>query len=233
MVKDKLISVDRLINGLPIYLKTLKSIFIHPFDFPKELNLNDKKQFIKSIDFITYSIALIFLLLLPIGIIHDQKIGKVFFLIRMLMQFVIVGIIFHYVLWLLGEKKYTIKYTLGIYAYLTGTFLPLSIIISYPIFIRFGPDILFEFKNNETIYLEELKNNFFLLVLMCILYIWLAIFSNRVFLSWISLTHNISKFKVFCSISIAAIVYGSLGIYLLIPLMNKIASIADIIFNAL
>ncbi|WP_207494399.1 hypothetical protein [Aridibaculum aurantiacum] len=232
-VEIKMISFDRLIKGFPNYFKTLKLILNHPYVYPRTINLNEDQQFWKAVDYATYSIIILFLLVFPVYLIHDEKVGKLVFFIRLLSQIALLGALFHFALKIFGAREYPINYTLSIYSYLTSTFMPFYIIALYPFLIKVGPAGLFGSLQDSIEAGEMLNNSMGFRIYFHISNYSLSILSLIVTLKWFSYTHGLTKTKIFFAMSLTGILGGTLLLFLINPLFNKIGHVIEKLADAL
>jgi hypothetical protein len=114
----KSISLGGLIQGFPLYFKTAREIVLHPTAFVTALDVNKEEGLGKAIEFVSYSILIFFVLLIPTFIAHDEKVSKLTFFARLLTQFAIYGVLMHLALKVMGSRNVRLKWTASVYAYL-------------------------------------------------------------------------------------------------------------------
>ena len=226
----KKISLERLIEGFPIYFRTARNITQDPSELPDDLNVTtpNKEQFWKAIDFLTYGLAVAFALLIPAFIIYGEKVSKLTFLIRFLTIFTIFGFLLHYALIVFGSRGIKTEGTFTVYAYVLGIFTPLYILLSYPLFLTFGPAAVFGGQVDPARIPPFFQEHLAAVgIYSAIVRIIFVVVSVAIFLAWFSKSHNISKVRVFLALGLAGFIDLLLLIIVINPFFNKVFIYVD------
>jgi hypothetical protein len=226
----KKISLERLIEGFPLYFRTARNISEEPSEVPDNLNVatTDKEQFWKAIDFLTYGLAIAFALLIPAFILYQEKVSKLTFLIRFLTIFFLFGLLLHYALIVFGARGTKSDRTYTVYAYLVGLSAPLYILLSYPLFLTFGPAAVFgsevDPKRIPPFFREHLAA---VGIYSGIVRVIFVIASVAILLAWFSKSHNINKIRVFLALGLSAFINLIILRIIITPFFNKIFVYVD------
>lgn len=226
----KKISLERIIEGFPIYFRTARNITEDPSELPDDLNvaITNKDQFWKAIDFLTYGLAIAFALLIPAFIIHDEKVAKLTFLVRFLTAFSLYGFLLHYALIVFGSRGVKTEGTYTVYAYVVGFFAPLYILLSYPLFLTFGPAAVFGSEVDPNRIPPFFREHLAAVgVYFGIVRIIFVVVSVAVFLAWFSKSHNIGKIRIFLALGLSGFISLMLLQIIINPFFNKVFVYAD------
>ena len=238
----KSISLERLIQGFPLYLKTAREIVLRPTAFVTALDVNNEKELGKAIEFVSYGIVICFVLLIPALIAHNEKLSKVTFFAWMLTQFVIFGVVIHLALKMVGSRNVRLKGTATVYAYIVGLCTPLYIVVSYPLFLVLGKKAIFgtptDFKamfGTPT----DIKAMFGttdireILLVMGLIVCWelvlgaLSIYGLVLMIKFFSKSHGISGFRVCLAVFLGGAVMAPVQMWVLNPLFNIVSPWVD------
>lgn len=233
--KIKSISLDRLIKGFPTYLKTVNKIFHNPIRFPDYVGKTS--QFSRALDYFSYSIVVMFIIIIPIYIVHSEKISKTIFLFRMLFQVGLFGLILHLFLKLFGAHSVPMKKTLSVYGYLCGTTMPLYFLLQYPLLLKLGPVVIFG-SGKEAFLAGQAAALTGQIGTIDIFYSYAAnIVLSIVFLivtvNWFHLSHKISKCRVCFSIFLSGLAGSPILLFVANPLLNQVSEWAEIILKTI
>lgn len=214
----KKISLERVIEGFPIYFRTARNITQDPSELPDDLNVTtpNKEQFWKAIDFLTYGLAVAFALLIPAFLIYQEKVSKLTFLVRYLTIFFIFGFLLHYALVMLGSRGVKTEGTYTVYAYVVGLFAPLYILLSYPLFLTFGSAPVFGGEGSPPRMPPSL------LIYLIIVRLVFVVVSVAIFLAWFSKSHKISKIRIFLALGLAGLINRVLSTFIIDPFFKHV-----------
>jgi hypothetical protein len=228
------ISLGNLINGFEDYVRVLGAIFRNITSYPKTLTSNETVEFRRGIRFIVFAIVLSFFITIPVYIYHKESVTKLVFFVRMIVNYVIWGLMLHYSLRIFGARNVTMKHTLTIYSYIMGIGLPSYLLLSLPILISFGPNIMFgsfddAYSTGVQYGIEHAddKNFLFLFWYQNISLVFLGYFLLFIMLFWISRSHGISKKRVFLSIVSIGILGSIIQGFILNPFFNTLYGVLD------
>jgi hypothetical protein len=211
------ISLSNLIDGFGDYRRTVSSVIRHPLTYPNSLAIDGEEAYRHALHLCSYCIALSFFLLIPIFAIFSAEVPKLTFLIRMLTQFSMYGILMHFCLKLIGRTDQSLRASLVVYAHVIAVGVPLAIIFQYPLLFSFGPAALFgtseDISRLEGFYLDHQLIWIYMLIYM----LAFSVLSLLIILNWYKTTHNVNRFRIFLSLVIAGWIGMLAQIFILNP----------------
>ena len=223
----KPISWERLVQGFPLYFKTVREIVLRPTKFVAVLDVKSGEQFWNAIEFVSYSIVICFVFLVPTFIAHKEKISKLTFFARLLAQYAICGILMHLALKLVGSRTVRLKGTATVYAYIVGVATPMYIVLSYPLMLMFGPKAIFGTPADVHEMSLILSKQIGVLVYMDLMLFAFSIYALVLMIRFISKSHVISKFRVFLAVLLVGGVLEFVQIWAINPLFNYVFAWVD------
>ena len=210
------ISLSALVDGFSNYIHTVLLILRHPFRFPETLEVDGDEAFKKAQALIFYCITFAFFILVPIFAIHGVEVPKLTFLVRMLVQFAVYGLLLHLSLRLIGRSTKNIKASMVAYTYIVIIGAPLALVLEYPILLSFGPAALFG-TQRDLLKLSAYYQEYPLLQIDAILsFIVIIIITVAVMPNWFSKTHRVGRVRAFLCMLIA----GAIGSVIQIVVLN-------------
>lgn len=214
------ISLDAIIKGFPTYLRILLEITLERSEFVR--HRYGQGIFLKNgILFLTYSVFISYILLIPAFLASDTEIGKWAYLLRTLFLYIYFGLFLQLAFRSLRGKGKAGK-TLGAYFYLCGTYLNLHILIFYPVLVKYGPEIMLSGE------LPADFNSLDPLFLICSLLVWmLSLLLLRVSLSWFSQIQKIGKWRVISTLVLASIPVSISYLFIVVPTATKIGNLLE------
>jgi hypothetical protein len=216
----KPISWERLVQGFPLYFKTVQEIVLRPTKFVAGLDVKSEEQFWNGIEFVSYSIVISFALLVPTFIAHKEKISKLTFFARLLVQYAIYGMLMHFALKLMGSRTVRLKGTATAYAYIVGLGTPMFIVLSYPLMLMFGPRAIFGTSADVREMSLVLSKQIGLLVYTDLTLFAFSIYALVLIIKFFSMSHMISKFRVVLAVFMVGGVMTFVQIWVINPLFN-------------
>src|SRR5437660_304910 len=112
----------------------------HPRSFAQRLGLRGSELFLRGTKFGLKSVAVSFLILVPVFFLHN-RVGKVK-MYELVLLFIVVayGGVMHLCLKLVGGSA-ALSETIGIYGYVLGVIAPGHILLGYPTYLKYGPEL--------------------------------------------------------------------------------------------
>jgi hypothetical protein len=221
------ISLKGLIQGFPAYFKTSREIVLRPAAFIATLNGKAEERFGKAIEYVSYGILISFVLLIPTFIAHHEKISKLTFFVRFIAQYAIYGIMFHLALRAVGSRTIRLKGTAAAYGYVGGMFLPLYIVLVYPLLLVLGPKGIFgtsaDVREMQLILIQHPG----ILAYSSIAQVPLGLYASVLMVKWFSRLHKISKLRTSLGLLVAGIGMAILQLWAINPLFNYMFAWVD------
>jgi len=182
------------------YFRDAMVVLAHPRSFANRLGLETNELFTRGTKFALKSVAVSFLLLVPVFWLHG-RIGKVE-MYELVLLFIVVayGAAIHVFLKLLGGSG-TLKDTIGVYGFFVGMIAPLHVVLGYPMYLKFGPELALAAspKTVEGLYPNGFPGDATAFIATNVMVIWIFEFGWTLFSALPNLAH-VHKFAAFGSL---------------------------------
>lgn len=146
--------ISRLLRAIKEVAIEGYTVLKHPRDFPERLELDDRNLFIHGTRFLLGTVPAIFVLLLPVHMVHGRPATQTAVGLMFTGVAFSVGPLVHLFLKMLGARKTSVSTTVGLYSYVMGFQGLLTILLSYPIGFRFGSKLYFGGSHEEIAAIE-------------------------------------------------------------------------------
>jgi len=215
------ISLEGLIRGFPVYFSTLRRILCHPFRFAAQINVQDRAEFQRAIDYAIHGIFVTFVIVIPIFLYHSTDVAKVAFFARLVVQLTAYGLILHLTLKFLGARTVPWRGTLGAYSYLGATGMPLYILLAYPLLLSLGPAAIFGSASDVVRMGPQLLATPWLYHFGVALN-GVGLLGMAVVVPWFAKTHQIGRLRVLLAILASGLIGALVQLVVVAPFFNVV-----------
>lgn len=219
--------VGGVIQAVITYIKVTFAIIFHPFSFPNKIDYNEKIELKKAIEYVLASIAIDYIILIPLLVKFEQDISSNIFIISKFIDYFIIFLCIFVIFKILGSNKGA-RVTIILQSYLTGFFVPLTTVIGLFSLSKLGPELTFGVLHPNSSDMDELTKQIAVAMQHSIVITTLAImnviFVLSMFLtvSWLATGYQVSKKRAFVGFLIGTVGGLMLLEYMWYPLWRYI-----------
>jgi hypothetical protein len=213
--------IHELVESIPGYFRTVKRITAKRGHFARDL---EGRRPSEALLFLSVGLALTFALMTPAFLTRDYTVSKLFFVTRLFILFAAQTAVLHLLLKVFGAKKARLRQTFIVYAYLEGVFIPLGILLVYPILLILGPRALFgeaaEIPKATTLIVNNANNA--ILFFSSYIALWTALIYEIVIGSaWFAGSHQVRRHYCALSLSLLLVIQTGVVPFIVNPFLNK------------
>lgn len=224
-------SFNRVKTGARDYGRTWSHLLRHPLAFVRLNDMHSHEAYRGALQFASYSVLVLFILSVPVLLSHGVPVEKASFIIRFLLQFLILGMALHLALKILGARTATWRATLAVYGHFAGAGAVIYLIAIYPIYLEVGPLLVLGGYADAARLGTMLSGS---QALYLTLVGWaMTLVAVIVMPSWFSFTHGVGKGKAFFAMIVAGILGGAVQLFVLAPVMAATSGLIDTVFDVL
>jgi hypothetical protein len=214
----KPLDINELVESIPGYFRTVKCIATKRVRFARELEV---RRLSEALLFLSVGFALTFALMTPAFPTRDYVVPKFVFVTRLFIMFAAQTAVLHLLLKVFGAKRVRLRRTFIVYAYLEGVFIPLCILLVYPVVLILGPRALFgeaaEISKDTTL----LVNNAILFLFSYIALLAALIYEIIIESAWFGESHQVKRQYCALSLSVLLVIQSAVVPFVVNPLLNK------------